>query len=272
MIYKLYAPSPLLNEYVKFYHLLHFDLRGRSIPPTKVYFPHAEQCLTFDPRGRVTGLNRDTERQQRRSFSYLSRQQTSVYDLKFDEDYVMLKVVFQPGGLFRLFGTPLRKLGNDYVDADAVIPGVRHVNDQLANAITYEQMVGVVDRFLISRTSKAKPLLPFDKVLKMLDAGNPFQSIDWVASQACLSVRQLERKYDERIGVSPMLYHRIVRFNKAFSIKEKNPSLSWFTIALTCGYSDLSHLIKDFKQLAGSTPSQLAQEEAYSIHRQLNLV
>jgi transcriptional regulator GlxA family with amidase domain len=77
---------------------------------------------------------------------------------------------------------------------------------------------------------------------------------------ACLSFRQFERKFRERVGLSPKLFSRIVRFNRAFELKDLNPENDWLDIAISCGYSDYQHMVKDFKQFAGVTPTILMQE------------
>jgi AraC-like DNA-binding protein len=273
MIYKHFTPSPRAQAYIKTYHLLHFDFRGLLISPTKLYYPQAEQCLTFDPLGTLTAVTKQSGLKQIRSYSYLSGQQTSTYNLYFPQEYLMLKVVFQPGALFRFLGVPLSEFDHLYLDAESVIPtDVQEVNERLLLAHSYEQMIQVVDQYVVEKIKRVKVALqPIDKVTKLISEQTGVFSLDWIAQQACLSPRQLERKYLERFGVSPIVYNRILRFNKASKLKVIHPNLSWFTIAITCGYTDLGHLIKDFKQFSAGTPSSLANEEANSIHKKLNL-
>ncbi len=274
MIYKLFNPSAIVQEYVKNYHLLHFNLNGLTVSPTRSYFPRAEQCLTFDLRGQVTSVNNHTGEKQYRPSSYLSQQQISTYDLSFSEEYIMLKVVFRPGALYRLLGIPLHEFGERYIDASLVIPSeINPVNEQLANAETYSEMIRIVEQYIMHKIKKVKiPKHPVDSVNERFYQ-SPFRfSLDALARQAYLSARQLERKYLERIGVSPIVYHRILRFNHAFQLKEKHPSLSWLAVAIHCGYTDLQHLIKDFRQFSGGTPSALIYEEANSIQRKLKLI
>jgi AraC-like DNA-binding protein len=274
MIYQYFKPSPIVQELVDHYLLLHFDFKGSTVSPTKLYYPHAEQCLTFNPKGSLTSINLQTGDKLHRSYSYLNQQQTSSYQLHFDDDYLMLKVVFQPGALFRLLGIPLSAFENQYIDAESVIPGeVRMVNEQLANANNYTGMIQIVEQYLADKSKTIRlDKHPVDKINEFINTRTDNFSLDWVAGQACLSTRQLERKFMERIGVSPQTYYRVIRFNKAFKIKEHQPGLSWFTIAITCGYTDLQHLIKDFRQFAGTTPTALLQEEANGFQYQFKLV
>jgi len=274
MIYQSYRPAPALQAYVKEFLLLHFDFTGVSVRPMKSYTPHPEQCLTFNPRGRLTAINDQTCEIQRRNYSYLSGQQISCLHLHFDQDYLMLKIVFQPGVLFRLLGIPLVEFANQYVDAESVLnKEMRTVNEQLANAESYIKMIEVVEKYLLVKVNdlriKSQPIDEIGKILR--DQPSKF-SLEWLAGQACLSPRQFERKFLERIGVSPRLFGRIARFNKAFELKEKNPGIDWLSVAITCGYVDFQHLNKDFKEFSGVTPTALLKKTANAVEKVLKLV
>jgi transcriptional regulator GlxA family with amidase domain len=71
-----------------------------------------------------------------------------------------------------------------------------------------------------------------------------------------LSLRQYERKFIERMGISPRYFNKIVRFENAFRMKNKHPHLDWLTIAIHCGYYDYQHLVKDYKKFTTQTPTE----------------
>ncbi|MFL5788671.1 MAG: helix-turn-helix domain-containing protein [Flavisolibacter sp.] len=83
---------------------------------------------------------------------------------------------------------------------------------------------------------------------------------DQLASHACLSVRQFERVFQQRIGLAPKHFSRMVRFWQAWKMKERQPGLSWIRIAHECEYFDQMHLIRDFHEFAGVNPSSIEQE------------
>ena len=70
-----------------------------------------------------------------------------------------------------------------------------------------------------------------------------------------MSIKTFERKFIEQVGASPKIFSRIVRFNKAITLKMKEYKKSWTSIALDCGYFDQMHFIKDFKLFTGDTPA-----------------
>src|SRR6188472_3728787 len=94
-----------------------------------------------------------------------------------------------------------------------------------------------------------KKELPIDKALPYIIERGTLHRI----SEVGVSIRQLERLYQQRIGLSPQLYARLVRFTQAWIIKEGNPFIKWTQLAYQCGYSDQMHLIHDFKGFTGIT-------------------
>lgn len=95
--------------------------------------------------------------------------------------------------------------------------------------------------------------------------------LDWLARESCLCTKQFKRKFNERIGVNPKTYARIIRFNKAFNTKNAHPNWDWLKIAIQCNYSDYQHLSKDYKEFAGLTPPELHLLECNSPENVLGL-
>ena len=53
---------------------------------------------------------------------------------------------------------------------------------------------------------------------------------------------------------------RIIRFSKAYRMREMNESISWTAIAHLAGYFDQMHLIRDFKVFTGVLPTMVDKE------------
>lgn len=169
-----------------------------------------------------------------------------------------IRVDFRPGGLFRLLGVPMSELFDQGIAADVVLGNeVVHLHEKLLNASSMNEAAQLVERFLLTRIHHPLKPLPFDHAVNMLMRTDGSLSIESTASHACMSVRQFERVCLERIGMTPKSFARIIRFSKAYRLRESQPDLSWISIALQAGYFDQMHMIKDFKQFAGTTPTIL---------------
>jgi len=81
-----------------------------------------------------------------------------------------------------------------------------------------------------------------------------------LADYCHLSVRQLQRQFDQTTGVSPKTLARAIRFE---SIRERlmfDPDANLTDVAYEFGYTDQAHFIKDFKAFTDKTPGEFALE------------
>ncbi len=262
MFQQFYKPHPALQPFVKEYHLLHLDFVNLPKTAAKPYPPRGEQCLYFYPRNTLSKVEKGTGIIDSSAHSILAGQPLTRVNMSIPRDYIMLKVAFNPSGLFRFLGIPLTHFTDSGIETEAVLGNeIKQVNEQLKNTEGYQNMIAVVENFLLERIKKVKfDISHIDQVCFKIQNPNNNFSLDALARQAYLSPRQFERKFVERIGVSPKLYARIIRFQNAFKIKDKNPDLNWLQIAVNNGYTDYNHLVKDFKQFTGVTPTILMSE------------
>ena len=81
-------------------------------------------------------------------------------------------------------------------------------------------------------------------------------SIDALSRAANITRRHLERRFLEDVGATPKRLARIARFQHALRMLEQFDSASpGAETAAACGYADQSHFIRDFRRLAGCSPS-----------------
>lgn len=92
-----------------------------------------------------------------------------------------------------------------------------------------------------------------------------------VCHHGCLPIRQLAQavgwsdryfaqQFREAIGVTPKAAARQIRFAQAHHLLTTEADQSLSQIALTCGYSDQSHLTREFHAFSGYSPAALQQE------------
>ncbi|MBZ5627044.1 MAG: helix-turn-helix domain-containing protein [Acidobacteriia bacterium] len=170
-------------------------------------------------------------------------------------------VAFQPAGLFRLFSLPLHELTNHDCEARAVLgTSVSHLHERLGACGSLEERARVTDDYLLrvcfarscsdGVSAAANEILHYHGQVRI--AG--------LADGTGLSLRQFERRFSQEVGMRPKLYARIARFEAALDSKARSLAKSWTEVAHEFGYHDQMHLVHDFEQFSGETPTNLLTE------------
>lgn len=273
-MYLQLLPKPSLRGFVRLYRVLRFSFPGSFEEiPFKPYPPRPETCLSFYPRDTETVEYTNGGKIVSHCRAALYGKQSIVTNRYVGRDFLLIQVVFQPFGFYRLSGIPAHEFTNDYVDAETVFSKeMRLVNNRLSSTDDIREMIKVVEDFLENLATGAKKAShPIDTVSHLM-LNNPEKfSLDYLAKESFLSPKQFERKFLERVGINPKYFARIVRFDKAFRLKNAHPGKNWFSIAIESGYYDYQHLTKDYKEFTNFSPSAFYAQDTRAPERHFGI-
>lgn len=248
------SPSPKLVPFVRLYRIIDFEFPHHNAIPPKAYTPRPEHCLQFFPTPTIIEFG-DQGKSIRPKDALLVGQHTITNNRTIFKKFLSLQIVFMPGALHRLLRFSSKELTNQLIDASDILGNeVKYVNDQLYHAKSHQEMIAIAELFLMKLVNRVQSVA--DSIDAMAQQMlNPTQSLDWYVSNAFICHRQFDRKFIDRMGISPKAYLRVVRFDQAYRMKNLYPEMSWFNIAIACGYHDYQHLSKDYQTFTGQTPS-----------------
>jgi AraC-like DNA-binding protein len=271
MLLKDFLPRPENQDLVRLYRIIHFNFDKKTIPSIKAYPPRPEQVLAFFPREMENVEYSGKKLANHRAV--LTGQHDVVFNRVVPHDFLCLQVVFQPTGLYRITGIPSTELCNQYLDAELFFRAdLRYVNERLFHAQEYDEMITIADNFIKSIKSQVtKPVSPMDEVSKIMLGKEGNISLDWLAKESSLSIKQFERNFSQRTGITPKIFTRIARFDKAFRMRNEFTGMDWLSIALACGYYDYQHMVKDYKDFTSLTPPEFHLIEDKAPERSLGL-
>ena len=63
-------------------------------------------------------------------------------------------------------------------------------------------------------------------------------------------------RFRQQVGLRPKTAARLVRLNRVWRRLDERRPLDWGQVAADAGYADQAHLIRDFHQFTGTTPTQ----------------
>jgi AraC-like DNA-binding protein len=274
MICKRILPSPELSNFIKEYLTMHLVFDDASIiPPAKAYPVNPEEGIRFLVRGTLFSENPEAGITEKRPTITIFGQPNSRQNLYVSHEYLMFHIRFQPGGLFKLLGIPMDELVHQNIDAVLILGReVKEVQEQLEESKCYDAMLRILNNYFLKKIRQLKESnRPIDKIGQMILVNPQSFNLEKTAREACLSHRQFEKRFRMQIGITPKYYARICRFHQAYELKEYKPHLDWLRVAMETGYNDYQHLVKDFKQFAGTTPNALIKESLNNPERRFNI-
>jgi AraC-like DNA-binding protein len=182
-------------------------------------------------------------------------------------------IIFQVHGLTDLFGVPSSEVTDHTYDADAVLgKPIRELEQRLGGCKTFQQRVSAANHFFAERLKHARAA---DRMAfaadRILSSSGKLPSAE-LAAQAGIGVRQFQREFSASFGASPKLFSRIVRFQNALDTKARSSTKSWTDVAHELGYYDQMHMVHDFKEFTGESPTETLHQLELLFRAQIDAV
>lgn len=257
-------PSALLSPYVKQYWFM--SAEGIGLGSQRI-LPTGRMGLTFNRGGKTYS---DGEPQPRAS---LFGQVTRHIDTSFENPLNLIVVIFKPIGVKAFFKIPLNEIGGKSIDIDLLYDNkLQELGKKLAETIDNKTCANLLDQYLIRRIYKTDynnnyNYKRLDAVLQKIDCGA--SDISQLAVTACLGYRQFKRVFTDYTGLNPIEYIQIMRFSKTMHLLQTHVT-NLEELALSNGYYDKSHLMRDFKSFSGYTTRQILENsDPYSENKYL---
>lgn len=176
----------------------------------------------------------------------------SRYHVKLAVPAVTVGAQLRPGAAAALFGlsaavlagrhVPLRQLWGD---------AAGRLQRVLAMQATDEARLDVLERALLVNLRPIRALHPeVAQALVRLDAAT---DVGAALADVDFSHRHFVTLFRDAAGLAPKRYARLRRFQRVLAALPAG-RVDWRDLALEHGYFDQSHLIRDFRALAGTTP------------------
>lgn len=164
---------------------------------------------------------------------------------------------FRPGGIYPFLKMPLHAFTDVVVPLDDIVPSLgtaflERVQEMIGETERLSRIEQILSEKLRQYDRQWLPMLP---VAAHIASRHGQISVTQLSEQANLSRRQLERLFQQYVGVSPKLLARILRFRYVKNALRRNSQDSLMAIAFDHGYTDHAHLTKEFKTFLGLTPS-----------------
>jgi len=187
----------------------------------------------------------------------------------------MAVIRFRPGGAYPVLGFAVEQLTDTVAQLDDVLTrGTASLRDRVLDAATVDDRLRAIEGWLLERARgrlEANPVI--DYVAGRLFAPAGIRIAD-VVGEVGYSQRHVLELFRRWVGLTPKQFGRIRRFQQVLGAAVRRDGApvdveadlmlrgaptadepDWADVALAHGYYDQSHLIRDFREFTGLTPS-----------------
>lgn len=250
------SPSKELSPYIK--HYLFLDSATTDIQKLRM-FSDGNTGVVFSLKSKLISRFDNLGVTDYLPNSFLYGQLNGFKDIYSNDAITLIIVVFQPNGIRQLLGIP----ANEFLDAIISIDAVFGKNGLILEEQLSEQnnnyfRVELLNHFfgnLISKNSGSSQLI-INNSLDFIISKKGYFSVADLVKHTGYSERHLERKFKESIGLNPKKFGSVIRLHYFLKLlKNKTDETNLTSICYDAGFSDQSHLIKEFRKHTGISPT-----------------
>jgi AraC-like DNA-binding protein len=168
-----------------------------------------------------------------------------------------VEIYFTPTGARRFLGCSMDELTGQVFELEDVIGApARRLAEALDGLTDPQDRFDLLDAMICRRVAPAAPVpAAVEWAWRSLVAAGGRVPVRRLTEEIGWSHRHLVSQFRTHVGLAPKLAARVLRFRRAVDLLQRDDGRRLAEIAYDCGYADQAHLNRDFRQFAGSAPT-----------------
>jgi AraC-like DNA-binding protein len=257
IIHRQFLPASQLREHVMCYEAITNSDVAR---PASVQRVTPDGCLELNFSLGTPLLRSDANGVHLLHDAYVVYRLSRSYFVQRTGPARVMSVRFRPWGAHRFTNVPMHLLADRVLEAvDLFGSEVTRLQQRLANTLDQAEVIRLIDHFLLERYRKAQGSDPLVMdAAHTLHAARGSKGVRALHGRYGLSARRLQQRFKERMGMAPMAFVRLLRFQDA--LRGLHHGSSSLDVAFGGGYCDQPHFVREFKAFAGISPYRYVKE------------
>lgn len=170
----------------------------------------------------------------------------------------VIGICIRPEWFSKIYNFPLRSLTDGFLEIEALDnPELTSLREALIEEDDDVNMqIEIIESFLmkmIERHSEEESYF-YSTIDRIRTSVGSFDT-KTLSDHFYLGDRQIQRLFKQNFGLSPKAYDRLTRFSNTVKQIGRYSHPRWNELADEFGYADQAHLIREFKNYAGFTPT-----------------
>lgn len=163
--------------------------------------------------------------------------------------------MLRPGASLPLFGVSAAELAGRHTRLDELWGSdAEAIRERLVALPSLEAQLDYFEAVLLQRMPRVRGLHPaIAEALESISEGSDVRAI---VSNSGYSHRHFIALFEGAVGLTPKRYARVLRFRNAVARLAADPGIALAELALAEGYGDQAHFNRDFREMAGISPTE----------------
>lgn len=253
MLIRTCKPTVLLSPFVDYFWYLECS---NPVNNWELSFPDGSTDIVIDLHEERVCMADASNRQFLLDSTLICGPHSKYFFINHTNESSVIGIHFKPGGVFPFVGFPLDKLHNSLLSMNTIWGNrAGDLRDELLETTSIEERFRILEKRLMEFA--VKPLSSHPAVqyaLNKLEDSTHSVGVSSVIEDIGISHRRFIEIFKKETGYTPKHYSRIRRFQEVLLLINKTRDIDWVNIAISCGYYDQAHFIKDFKAFSGLNP------------------
>ncbi|MDZ7694295.1 MAG: AraC family transcriptional regulator [Balneolaceae bacterium] len=250
--------APRLPEFVKDIT----EVRGYGVETTKRLYPRNTPEILINLakpiRGRMDGKKAVIDG------CTMQGSKTKFVEAWHPEFCHFLSIRFIPNGYYKFLGIPQKSLTDHVINLEEILnEDTKELTQRLQEAPDVSHRFRILTNWLrrAECTTETDSTLVSDFIINNLNE-NPGLTVKELTDKTGYTRKHLVHRFKEEAGLTIKEYQKINRIYRVLKEIQNTECISWAQLACTFGFYDQSHLIRDFKQYTGLTPTDFLKQQA----------
>lgn len=194
---------------------------------------------------------------------FVSGQSIYCYKLFLNGTIGIAGIVFKPAALASFWGLDSFEFTEERIDLFKVVQQdyVKRYIEKIKRAETITDRVKLMEEFMFHHYKVSRPEPDYiDIAANFIVEKNGMLHVYELLKDSCMSRRSFERKFFQKVGLSPKYYARIRRIGYLCNLVSGKKKVNWSDVLYEAEFYDQAHFIKDFEEFTGRTPQQYLRE------------
>jgi AraC-like DNA-binding protein len=233
----------------------YWEVEGRLAPFREKVLPNGclEVMIDLGPAHRLIDRGRSTVWDR----SWFSGLHERAIEIESDSGTHLVSARLSPPGAYAAFGEAAARAANSVLDLESFAgAGAAALRADLLAASTPAHRFAILESFLRDRRSSHAASSFVAAAVAQIDREHGRLRVSEIHEALGVSRKHLTLTFTREIGVAPKSYARIRRFVWTLDQLRQSDSVDWAALAVDAGYADQSHLVRDFRRVAGARPTE----------------